>query len=78
MALSGPSRLSCHGRRRTAPPLQRTCYATWLVSGGVPVNVVQAVMGHEQASTTLDRYTHTRRTSMGRCARSSAAPLTIC
>jgi integrase len=24
----------------------------------VPVNVVQAVMGHEQASTTLNRYTH--------------------
>jgi site-specific recombinase XerC len=37
----------------------RHCYATWLVSGGVPVNVVQVVMGHEQASTTLNRYTHT-------------------
>jgi hypothetical protein len=37
----------------------RHCYATWLVTGGVPVNVVQAVMGHEQASTTLNRYTHT-------------------
>lgn len=36
----------------------RHCYATWLVSEGVPVNVVQAVMGHEQASTTLNRYTH--------------------
>jgi hypothetical protein len=24
----------------------------------VPVNVVQAVMGHEQESTTLNRYTH--------------------
>ncbi|SCL22826.1 Site-specific recombinase XerD [Micromonospora nigra] len=34
-------------------------YATWLISSGVPVNVVQAVMGHEQASTTLNRYTHT-------------------
>jgi hypothetical protein len=29
------------------------------VSDGVPVNVVQRVMGHEQASTTLNRYTHT-------------------
>ncbi|MEV4522662.1 site-specific integrase [Micromonospora tulbaghiae] len=37
----------------------RHCYATWLVSSGVPVNIVQAVMGHEQASTTLNRYTHT-------------------
>lgn len=25
----------------------------------MPVNVVQAVMGHEQAPTTLNRYTHT-------------------
>ena len=36
----------------------RHCYATWLISEGVPVHVVQAVMGHEQASTTLNRYTH--------------------
>ncbi|MDQ7908369.1 site-specific integrase [Phytohabitans sp. ZYX-F-186] len=37
----------------------RHSYATWLITDGVPVNVVQAVMGHEQASTTLNRYTHT-------------------
>jgi integrase len=37
----------------------RHSYATWLVSDGVPVNIVQRVMGHEQASTTLNRYTHT-------------------
>jgi integrase len=37
----------------------RHSYATWLVSDGVPVNIVQKVMGHEQASTTLNRYTHT-------------------
>jgi integrase len=36
----------------------RHSYATWLVSDGVPVNLVQKVMGHEQASTTLNRYTH--------------------
>ncbi|MET8307742.1 tyrosine-type recombinase/integrase [Micromonospora sp. NPDC005173] len=34
-------------------------YATWLVTDGVPINLVQRVMGHEQASTTLNRYTHT-------------------
>ncbi|MGH3503668.1 MAG: tyrosine-type recombinase/integrase [Nocardioidaceae bacterium] len=34
------------------------CYATWLVSSGLPVNVVQKVMGHEQPSTTLNLYTH--------------------
>jgi integrase len=37
---------------------RRHCYATWLVSRGLPVNVVQHVMGHEQPSTTLNLYTH--------------------
>jgi integrase len=36
----------------------RHSYATWLVSDGVPVNVVQRLMGHETASTTLNRYVH--------------------
>jgi hypothetical protein len=36
----------------------RHSYATWLVTSGVPVNVVRKVMGHEQTSTTLDIYTH--------------------
>ncbi|WP_231929743.1 tyrosine-type recombinase/integrase [Micromonospora inositola] len=36
----------------------RHSYATWLVSDGVPINDVARVMGHEQISTTLDRYTH--------------------
>jgi integrase len=36
----------------------RHSYATWLVTDGVPINVVQRVMGHANASTTLDRYTH--------------------
>jgi integrase len=36
----------------------RHSYATWLVTNGVPVNVVRKVMGHEQTSTTLDIYTH--------------------
>ena len=36
----------------------RHCYATWLVLDGVPINLVQYVMGHERASTTLDLYTH--------------------
>jgi integrase len=35
----------------------RHSYATWLVTDGVPINLVQRVMGHEQASTTLNRYT---------------------
>ncbi|WP_247661756.1 tyrosine-type recombinase/integrase [Micromonospora sp. U21] len=30
----------------------------WLVSDGVPINDVAKVMGHEQTSTTLNRYTH--------------------
>jgi integrase len=39
----------------------RHSYATWLVDDGVPPNMVQRVMGHERASTTLDLYT--RRTA---------------
>jgi integrase len=40
-------------RRRSTVP------RPWLVPESVPVNVVRKVMGHEQASTTLNRYTHT-------------------
>jgi site-specific recombinase XerD len=39
----------------------RHSYATWLVSDGVPINDVAKVMGHEQTSTTLNRYTHSTR-----------------
>jgi integrase len=35
----------------------RHSYATWLVDDGVPPNMVQRVMGHERATTTLDLYT---------------------
>jgi integrase len=35
----------------------RHSYATWLVDDGVPVNMVQRVMGHERSSTMLDLYT---------------------
>nr|WP_243704741.1 tyrosine-type recombinase/integrase [Micromonospora sp. KC723] len=37
----------------------RHSYITCLVTDGVPVNVLRRVAGHEKASTTLDRYTHT-------------------
>ena len=36
----------------------RHSYATWLVSDRVPINDIVAVMGHENASTTLNLYTH--------------------
>jgi len=36
----------------------RHSYATRLVDDGVPPNMVQRVMGHEHATTTLDLYTH--------------------
>ena len=39
----------------------RHSYATWLVSENVPINVVQRLMGHEDASTTLSRYVHAPR-----------------
>jgi integrase len=39
----------------------RHSYATWLISDGVPVNVVSRLLGHEQITTTLNRYTHDAR-----------------
>lgn len=45
--------LTFHGLRHS--------YATWLVDDGVPINMVQKVLGHERSSTTLDLYT--RKTS---------------
>ncbi len=54
MVRSGlPPRLRFHDLRHS--------YATWLISDGVPVNVVRRLMGHEQMTTTLNRYTHDAR-----------------
>jgi integrase len=51
-----------HVARRAGAGLRfhdlRHSYATWLVSNRVPINDAQRVMGHEQATTLLDRYTH--------------------
>ncbi len=44
----------------------RHSYATWLVSAGVPVNDIARVIGHENTSTTLDRYTHSTDERFGR------------
>jgi len=41
----------------------RHSYATWLVTEGVPPNVVQKIMGHEDVTTTLGIYTDVPRTS---------------
>jgi integrase len=46
------------GQPFKAHPQGWLMYATWLVSDGVPINVVSRLMGHEQISTTLNRYTH--------------------
>ncbi|PWW65973.1 tyrosine-type recombinase/integrase [Actinokineospora spheciospongiae] len=35
----------------------RHSYSTWLVDDGVPINMVQRVLGHERAETTLQLYT---------------------
>jgi len=45
------------GRWRAPLPRPTHSYATWLVDDGVPVNMVQKVMGHERSSTTLNLYT---------------------
>ncbi|WP_439427777.1 tyrosine-type recombinase/integrase [Micromonospora sp. LA-10] len=51
----------------------RHSYATWLVSDGVPINDVAKVMGHEQTSTTLNRYTHSTAERDRRVLKSFAA-----
>ena len=59
MAASPGCPIATQTQPHTATADTSRSYTTWLVSDGVPVNVVQRVMGHEQASTTLNRYTHT-------------------
>ncbi|GLY25413.1 tyrosine-type recombinase/integrase [Micromonospora sp. NBRC 101691] len=44
----------------------RHSYAPWLITDGVPLDDAARVMGHEQISTTLDRYTHTSETGADR------------
>ncbi|WP_397334458.1 tyrosine-type recombinase/integrase [Nonomuraea sp. 3-1Str] len=65
-----PSRPSTSRPRRRRSPTSpstrakgdlRHRYATWLVSEGVPVNDVAGLIGHEQISTTLNRYTRVTR-----------------
>ena len=63
-----PLRRSNFRRQAWAPAVARSglsprprTYATWLASDGVPINVVSRLMGHEQISTTLNRYTHDAR-----------------
>ncbi|MEU7903333.1 tyrosine-type recombinase/integrase [Actinoplanes sp. NPDC049118] len=63
------SRLAQHGLRFHD---LRHSFATWLVTDGVPLNEVARVMGHEQISTTLDRYTHVLTRSADRVRESLA------
>jgi len=60
--VSGPG---CGSQRWSAPGCRSLC--AFMICGtvtrpgfsdGVPINLVQYVMGHERASTTLDLYTH--------------------
>lgn len=46
--------------QRSLPTIHdvRHSFATWLDLDGVPVDDVAKVMGHEQTSTTLNRYAH--------------------
>jgi hypothetical protein len=59
-----PTLLAHGGLRRHNP---RHSYPTWLVDDGVLPDKVQRVLGHERATTALDRYT--RHTAAGACLR---------
>ena len=54
-----PCSMTTRTRLHTGSAEESHTYATLLVTDGVPINLVQRVMGHERASTTLNRYTHT-------------------
>lgn len=74
----GPRAGLADGAGRSTLHDLRYSYATWLISGGVPINDVARVMGHEQISTTLDRYTHAFEAGAGRVRDSLADfPLTV-
>ena len=45
------------GKRPRIHDARHTC-ASWLLGGGVPINYVQAHLGHESITTTVDRYGH--------------------
>ena len=45
------------GKRPRVHDARHTC-ASWLLGSGVPINYVQAHLGHESITTTVDRYGH--------------------
>lgn len=45
------------GKRPRPHDARHTC-ASWLLAAGVPINYVQAHLGHESITTTVDRYGH--------------------
>src|SRR5699024_807236 len=45
------------GKRPRIHDARHTC-ASWLLASGVPINYVQAHLGHESITTTVDRYGH--------------------
>lgn len=45
------------GKRPRIHDARHTC-ASWLLGAGVPINVVQAHLGHESITTSVDRYGH--------------------
>jgi integrase len=45
------------GKRPRPHDARHTC-ASWLLAAGAPLNVVQAHLGHESITTTVDRYGH--------------------
>ncbi|WP_284294504.1 tyrosine-type recombinase/integrase [Luteimicrobium album] len=63
------------GKRPRVHDARHTC-ASWLLSAGIPINYVQAHLGHESITTTVDRYGHVMPAARIAVAQALSAALT--
>ncbi|MEU6582729.1 site-specific integrase [Nocardia sp. NPDC046763] len=73
-AIHHDARDPLHGKRPRIHDLRHTC-ASWMLIGGAVPHVVQAHLGHESITTTVDRYGHFDRRSATAAAAMVAANL---
>jgi integrase len=62
------------GKRPRIHDARHSC-ASWLIAAGLPLNVVQAHLGHESITTTVDRYSHLMPSAQGHVRAALSAAL---